>query len=128
MQEYSPWGEIQWAEPLCPGMDLISTASHGGVRVDREAAVLLSPAARKCGFRDAGFLWFEEDCQEPVVLRELLDKKLWTVPDRIKDPEQFAASLDRTIQTYNPEYWKYRQRAQARAAQKQDRPKAGRTR
>ena len=68
-EEKSPWGEIQFSEPLIPGMELVSTASHGGVRVTREAAVLLSPAARKCGFRQGGYLWFEEDCKEPVVLR-----------------------------------------------------------
>ena len=28
---------------------------------------------------------YEEDAQESVVLRELLDKKLWKIPDRIKD-------------------------------------------
>lgn len=122
IEEYSPWGGIQWSEPLIPGMDLISTASHGGVRVSREAAMYLSPGARKCGFRDGGFLWFEEDCQESVVLRELLDKKLWQVPDRIKDPEAFTADLDQSIKRYNPDYWNYRQRAQERAARKQARP------
>ena len=53
IEEYSPWGGIQWSEPLIPGMDLISTASHGGVRVSREAAMYLSPGARKCGFETA---------------------------------------------------------------------------
>ena len=53
--------------------------------VAREAAAILSPAAKKCGFKDKGYLCFEEDAQESVVLRELLDKKLWKVPDRIKD-------------------------------------------
>ena len=42
--------------------------------------MLLSPEARKCGFREGGYLWFEEDCCEQVVLRELMDKKLWTPP------------------------------------------------
>ena len=33
---------------------------------------------------------FEEDCCEQVVLRELMDKKLWTPPaDRIKDAAAF---------------------------------------
>ena len=34
--------------------------------------MLLSPEARKCGFREGGYLWFEEDCCEQVVLRELM--------------------------------------------------------
>ncbi len=116
--EFSPWGEIQWSDSLIPGMDLVSTASHGGVRVAFDAALLLSPAARKCGFQESGYLWFEEDCQEQVVLRELLDKKLWTIPERITDVATFTASIDRSIQTYNPDYWKARERAKVpRAAE-----------
>ena len=32
---------------VLPGIDLVSTPSHGGARVTREAAMLLSPEARK---------------------------------------------------------------------------------
>ena len=75
---------------VLPGIDLVSTPSHGGARVTREATMLLSPEAMKCGFREGGYLWFEEDCCEQVVLRELMDKKLWTPPaDRIKDAAAF---------------------------------------
>ncbi len=35
-----------------------------------EAAAILSPAAKKCGFKDKGYLCYEEDAQESVVLRE----------------------------------------------------------
>ena len=66
--------------------------------------MLLSPEARKCGFREGGYLWFEEDCCEQVVLRELMDKKLWTPPaDRIKDAAAFE-----------PEYWASREKRLAR--------------
>ena len=77
---------------------------------DREAAMLLSPAARKCGFRKNGYLCFEEDCCEPVVLRELLDQKRWSVPERVKDPAAFERAINRNIQKYHPEYWSARQR------------------
>ena len=72
----SPWGEIDCCEELYPGIYLVSTPSHGGVQVEWESAMLLSPAARKCGFLEGGFLWFEEDCCEQVVLRELLDRNI----------------------------------------------------
>jgi len=75
----SPWGEVQSCETLCPGVFLVSTASHGGTMVANEVAAVLSPAAKKCGFKDKGYICYEEDAQESVVLRELLDKKLWNM-------------------------------------------------
>ena len=47
----SPWGEVQNCEVLCPGVFLVSTASHGGTMVANEVAAVLSPAAKKCGFK-----------------------------------------------------------------------------
>ena len=32
----SPWGEVQNCETLCPGVFLVSTASHGGTMVANE--------------------------------------------------------------------------------------------
>src|SRR5699024_6585288 len=43
----SPWGEVQSCEVLCPGVFLVSTASHGGTMVANEVAAVLSPADRK---------------------------------------------------------------------------------
>ena len=117
--ESSPWGQIDEVIPLIPGIDLVSTPSHGGARVTREAAMLLSPMARKCGFRDSGYLWFEEDCCEQVVLRELMDKKLWTPPQaRVKDVTVFEAAIDRTLQTCQPEYWAAREKRMRAKTQK----------
>ena len=98
----SPWGEVQSCETLCPGVFLVSTASHGGTMVANEVAAVLSPAAKKCGFKDKGYICYEEDAQESVVLRELLDKKLWNIPDRIKDKGQFEENLNQSIRQYNP--------------------------
>ena len=105
----SPWGEVQSCETLCPGVFLVSTASHGGTMVADEAAAILSPAAKKCGFKDKGYLCYEEDAQESVVLRELLDKKLWHIPERIKDREKFEETINQSIRRYNPDYWRARQ-------------------
>ena len=88
---------------------MVSTASHGGTMVSKEVAAFLSPAAKKCGFRQGGYLCFEEDTQEEVVLRELLDKKLWKIPERIKDEVAFEENINRSIKRYNPEYWRARQ-------------------
>lgn len=55
------------------------------------------------------YICYEEDAQESVVLRELLDKKLWKIPDRIKDKGQFEEKLNQSIRQYHPEYWRARQ-------------------
>ncbi len=51
----SPWGPVQTCDTLCPGVFLVTTASHGGTMVASEAAAILSPAAKKCGFKDKGY-------------------------------------------------------------------------
>lgn len=106
---FSPWGEVQSCDALCPGVYLVSTASHGGTLVSHAVTAILSPAARKCGFRQGGYLCFEEDSQENVVLRELLDKKLWSIPERIKDKAAFEENINKSLREYNPDYWRARQ-------------------
>ena len=107
--ESSPWGKVQACDTLCPGVFLVSTASHGGTMVAKEVAAVLSTAAKKCGFQRNGYICFEEDAQESVVLRELLDKKLWKIPDRIKNKEKFEENINQSIRQYNPDYWRARQ-------------------
>ena len=45
--EKSPWGKVQTCDLLCPGVFLVSTASHGGTMVSKEVAAFLSPAAKR---------------------------------------------------------------------------------
>lgn len=108
--DYCPWGEVDECYELIPGMYLVGTPSHGGILVEQKAEYHLSLAARKCGFREGGYLCFEEDCCEPVVLRELLDKKLWRPPEHIKDSVAYENIIDGIIQEYHPEYWAARTR------------------
>lgn len=108
--DISPWGKIDWSETLIPGMEMVATPSHGGIMVSREASFILTPAARKCGCWQGGYLCFEEDADENVVLRELLDQNLWQIPERIKDRATFEANIDQNIQTYHPEYWQAREK------------------
>ena len=111
----SPWGEVQTCDTLSPGVFLVSTSGHGGAMVAKEAAAFLSPAARKCGFREGGYLCFEEDSQEAIVLRELMDKGLWT-PTHTTDKEAFEDRLNEHIREYNPDYWRSRQSGRQNAA------------
>lgn len=114
--EWSPWGKVQECDTLCPGIYLVSTASHGGTMVAPEMISVLSSAARKCGMRQNGWLCFEEDSEESIVLRELLDKKLWEIPERVRDKAAFEENINSTLRQYHPDYWRARQAGQERAA------------
>ena len=107
--EKSPWGDIDWCDTLCPGVFMVATPSHGGIMVSSDLAAILSPAARKCGMRSNGWLCFEEDTAENIVLRELLDKKLWNIPDRIKNRTAFEENINDALREYHPDYWRSRQ-------------------
>lgn len=120
--ENSPCGKVQTCDILCPGVFLVSTANHGGTLVSQEVSAMLSPAARKCGFKQGGYLCFEEESHESVVLRELLDKKLWSVPDRIKDKETFEENINKSIREHNPDYWRARQAGLEKAPIRQTAP------
>lgn len=110
---YSPWGEVQNYDQLCPGVYCVSTASHGGIMVHGSIArEVLSPAARKHCFRDGGYYCFEEDCDAPVAIRELMDKGLCTAPvnDYFKHGE-YETVINSSLQTYHPDYWQAREKA-----------------
>jgi len=102
----SPWGQIDHCDILCPGIFQVSTSSHGGIMVAREVEGTLSSAARMCGERYGGYLCYEEDADEAIVLRELLDKGLWAIPERVKDKARFEEIINNTIRDWNPEYWR----------------------
>ena len=106
----SPWGEIQTRETLCPGAYSVSTAGHGGVMVRRELAEkVFRKEARECGFMEGAWLCYEEDCDGPVALRELMDKKLYQAPvNQYFRPGEYEAVINRSLQTYHPEYWQAR--------------------
>lgn len=108
---YSPWGEIQARETLCPGAYSVSTAGHGGVMVRQELAEKeFRKEARECGFVEGVWLCYEADCDGPVALRELMDKKLYQAPvNRYFRPGEYEAVINRSLQTYHPEYWQARE-------------------
>lgn len=108
--EFSPWGEVQACDTLYPGVFLVSTASHGGVMISKGVAAFLSPAAKKCGSQHGGYLCFEEDTEENVIFRELLDKQLWKIPERIHDKESFEDGINQSLREYHPAYWQARAR------------------
>ena len=86
----SPWGEVQSCEVLCPGVFLVSTASHGGTMVANEVAAVLSPAAKKCGFKDKGYISLAVDIQAKLAAGKGPGYERWAKVFNIK---QMAAAL-----------------------------------
>ena len=66
----SPWGRIEHVETLAAGVDLVATASHGGLRLSEEVQDRLPADLLTCFYHGPG--WAEEDCETPLVLA-LLD-------------------------------------------------------
>lgn len=99
----TPWGKPESCRTLCPGVFQVATAGHGGIMVDRKVTdIYLSPSARKIGFCDGAYLCFEEDCDAPVALRELMDKEAITSnQDEV---------IDASIRRNHPDYWAARER------------------
>ena len=107
----SPWGDVQTYEQLCKGVFKVSTASHGGIMVRAAATDFLSKEALKIGFKENNTFCFEEDNEADIVLRELLDKGLWKIPERITDMARYEDNLNQSIQHHFPEYWELRQKS-----------------
>lgn len=123
----SPWGLVVRCDTLFPGVYSVSTAGHGGIMVQIDAARrLLSPEAQTVGFQAGGYLNFEEDCDAPVVLRELMDSGIIAPrTDNYFRPGEYEACIDRSLQHWNPAYWQARQERlsvrEAKAAKERER-------
>lgn len=121
--EESPWGKVDSCHELNKGIFRVSTPSHGGIMIRSSVAdKILSPEARKIGFREKGFHCYEEDCDACVAERELLDKGIMQVPDYYTDgAERYNEIINDTLKTTYPDYWNKREQAifNARPIEKQ---------
>ena len=114
---YSPWGNVQECETLCPGVYSVSTPGHGGIMVRRELAEkIFRKEALDCGFTEGAYLCFEEDCDEP--LRELMDKGMYQAPVNERfAPGAYEAVINDSLQTFHAAYWQAREKTLAEKAQ-----------
>ena len=63
------------------------------------------------GFQAGGYLNFEEDCDASVALRELMDSGIIAPrTDNYFRPGEYEACIDRSLQRWNPAYWRARQK------------------
>lgn len=59
--KYSPWGAVQSATEVAPGLWSVSTAGHGGLKLSRERNAAMPDYMRSPGG------WYEEDSQWSLV-------------------------------------------------------------
>lgn len=57
----SPWGKIQHVDNVARGINIVSTAGHGGAHLSKTWLKKMHPALVSGGMNQAG--WFEEDCE-----------------------------------------------------------------
>lgn len=57
----TPWGPSQTEETIVPGVIVVDTAGHGGVKLDR---VRNAKVPKSCRTRGG---WYEEDCEVSIV-------------------------------------------------------------
>jgi hypothetical protein len=62
----SPWGQVQDADELAPGIWRVHTASHGGIFLTPQRHAELPANARETTYSKGG--WFEEDCDALIPL------------------------------------------------------------
>jgi len=90
----SPWGEVQNTTPVTEGIEQVTTAGHGGIRVFGQTSTKLSVAAKDQAICEDGSYWFEEDCNWAIVANEF--------PESFseRDQELAQSSLKRWNQSY----------------------------
>ena len=118
----SPWGMVEACDTLYPGVFMVSIEGHGGTMVSEHIAAILSPAAQKSGFKLGGYICFEQNTHELVVQRELLDKKLWAIPGRVRDKAAFEENMNNILRRHNPDYWRSRQKGLEQAQRRHNAP------
>lgn len=98
---HSPWGAIQDAEQIMPGVWMVSTASHGGFHVSAErlAASGLIREFAPYSFNGQGKGgWFEEDCDWCFVPLAFPDEwKAWRGDKADQDMIEAQRTFDHWI-------------------------------
>lgn len=68
-QMWTPWGEPDHVEDIAPGLQLITTPSHGGFKLSEALNAMVPLAWREASFNQQGMAgWYEEDCDVCLVI------------------------------------------------------------
>ena len=102
----SPWGAIEKYEVICKSVFVIRAKDGGGIMVRKNAGDFLSAEARKIALNQGNYLCFNIGNDEAVVLRELIDKKMWD--SWTANQPVFVDLINKTLKIHHPEYWEAR--------------------
>lgn len=67
----TPWGQSQGVDVIAPGIEFVSTASHGGIRLSKQRNNQIPMWLKHLTFNEQGKSgWYEEDCDWciPVIV------------------------------------------------------------
>lgn len=70
--KHSPWGHVDGSTILAPGIVSVSTASHGGIHLDRTHVATMRRLFPDCPRLNSP--WFEEDCDWSVPFTIFADE------------------------------------------------------
>lgn len=88
----SPWGRIQWSRRVADGIWFVSTAGHGGYKLDRKRNATVDACWRRAGG------WYEEDCEWAIAAL--------TFPDEVCDgTTENIAAAHRAARRYFPKQY-----------------------
>lgn len=76
VRSHSPWGPIQSATVLAPGIVSVSTAGHGGIWLSPEREAQIPENVRAIARQYAPSPWYEEDCDSAIVALWFADEMM----------------------------------------------------
>ena len=95
----TPWGEAQTIEKIIPGLVLVSTASHGGVRVGASLTKYIPEIFR------TGDNWYEEDCEIEIPMYFLKAKIAEVRPEWVERNEIKLSNCEDAIKYWFKDQW-----------------------
>jgi len=67
----TPWGQVQEARTIAPGISVLSTASHGGIYLSPEFNDQVPDQVKQQTFNCLGFQGFYEEDEDAQLIRDL---------------------------------------------------------
>jgi hypothetical protein len=95
----SPWGAIQDKRELAPGIWMVSTAGHGGIKLSRERNAAVPDYMRVAGG------WYEEDCEWSIaaVVHPIGFQRVVKIEGR-PDKTEFEYAMD-ALKNWYPDHF-----------------------